>query len=118
MRRAAGQPDPHLPRPRHQLTRVAVDVAAGPWGNETVVFLGSEVGTVLKFLVWPNASAPGATGPSVLLEEFETYRPDRWEWPWPHAGWRAGWWGACRDSHLSAHPGADEPAAARLGSGC
>uniref|UniRef100_A0A8C4PVD5 Semaphorin-6B n=1 Tax=Equus asinus TaxID=9793 RepID=A0A8C4PVD5_EQUAS len=62
---------------RHQLTRVAVDVAAGPWGNETVVFLGSEVGTVLKFLVWPNASALGATGPSVLLEEFETYRPDR-----------------------------------------
>lgn len=56
---------------------MAVDVGAGPWGNQTVVFLGSEVGTVLKFLVWPNASTSGTTGPSVFLEEFETYRPDR-----------------------------------------
>ncbi|XP_024424689.2 semaphorin-6B isoform X1 [Desmodus rotundus] len=62
---------------RHQLTRVAVDVGAGPWGNQTVVFLGSEVGTILKFLIWPNASAMGTSGPSVFLEEFETYRPDR-----------------------------------------
>lgn len=62
---------------RHQLTRVAVDVGAGPWGNQTIVFLGSEVGTVLKFLVRPNASVSGTTGPSVFLEEFETYRPDR-----------------------------------------
>ncbi|XP_069336311.1 semaphorin-6B isoform X3 [Eulemur rufifrons] len=62
---------------RHQLTRVAVDVGAGPWGNQTVVFLGSEAGTVLKFLVRPNASASGTAGPSVFLEEFETYRPDR-----------------------------------------
>ncbi|XP_057345795.1 semaphorin-6B [Manis pentadactyla] len=62
---------------RHQLTRVAVDVGAGPWGNQTVVFLGSEAGTVLKFLVWPNASDSDAAGPSVFLEEFETYRPDR-----------------------------------------
>ncbi|XP_010633387.1 semaphorin-6B [Fukomys damarensis] len=50
---------------------------AGPWGNQTVVFLGSEVGTVLKFLVRPNASVTGTSGPSVFLEEFETYRPDR-----------------------------------------
>ncbi|XP_054982467.1 semaphorin-6B isoform X2 [Sorex araneus] len=62
---------------RHQLTRVAVDVGAGPWGNQTVVFLGSEAGTVLKFLIWPNASTLGITGPSVFLEEFDTYRPDR-----------------------------------------
>ncbi|XP_037680137.1 semaphorin-6B isoform X3 [Choloepus didactylus] len=62
---------------RHQLTRVAVDVGAGPWGNQTVVFLGSESGTVLKFLVRPNASTLGTAGPSVFLEEFETYRPDR-----------------------------------------
>uniref|UniRef100_A0A8C5K1F1 Sema domain, transmembrane domain (TM), and cytoplasmic domain, (semaphorin) 6B n=1 Tax=Jaculus jaculus TaxID=51337 RepID=A0A8C5K1F1_JACJA len=62
---------------RHQLTRVAVDVGAGPWGNQTVVFLASEMGTVLKFLVRPNASVSGTTGPSVFLEEFETYRPDR-----------------------------------------
>uniref|UniRef100_A0A2K6AJP2 Semaphorin 6B n=1 Tax=Mandrillus leucophaeus TaxID=9568 RepID=A0A2K6AJP2_MANLE len=62
---------------RHQLTRVAVDVGAGPWGNQTVVFLGSEAGTVLKFLVRPNASTSGTSGLSVFLEEFETYRPDR-----------------------------------------
>ncbi|XP_062965674.1 semaphorin-6B isoform X3 [Cynocephalus volans] len=62
---------------RYQLTRVAVDVGAGPWGNQTVVFLGSEAGTVLKFLVQPNASISGTAGPSVFLEEFETYRPDR-----------------------------------------
>uniref|UniRef100_A0A673UW24 Semaphorin 6B n=1 Tax=Suricata suricatta TaxID=37032 RepID=A0A673UW24_SURSU len=68
---------PTPPRPVHRLTRVAVDVGAGPWGNHTVVFLGSEVGTVLKFLIWPNASTAGATGPSVFLEEFETYRADR-----------------------------------------
>uniref|UniRef100_A0A8D2DGK4 Semaphorin 6B n=1 Tax=Sciurus vulgaris TaxID=55149 RepID=A0A8D2DGK4_SCIVU len=62
---------------RHPLTRVAVDVGAGPWGNQTVVFLGSEVGTVLKFLIRPNTSVSGTAGPSVFLEEFETYRPDR-----------------------------------------
>lgn len=55
-----------------------MDVGAGPWGNQTIVFLGSEAGTVLKFLIWPNASALGTTGPSVFLEEFETFRPDRW----------------------------------------
>lgn len=56
-----------------------MDVGAGPWGNQTIVFLGSEVGTVLKFLVKPNASVSGTTGPSIFLEEFETYRPDRSE---------------------------------------
>lgn len=73
----SGRHDTPCPGPRHQLTRVAVDVGAGPWGNQTVVFLGSEAGTVLKFLVWPNASTSGTAGPSVFLEEFETYRPDR-----------------------------------------
>ncbi|KAM8795015.1 semaphorin-6B [Eudromia elegans] len=66
---------------RHQLRRIVVDNAAGPWGNHTVVFLGSSSGTVLKFLLKPNASgspAPGAPGSqSVFLEEFETYQPGR-----------------------------------------
>lgn len=62
-----------------------MDVGAGPWGNQTIVFLGSEVGTVLKFLVKPNASVSGTTGPSIFLEEFETYRPDR-------SGGEAGRW--------------------------
>ncbi|XP_068942878.1 semaphorin-6B [Petaurus breviceps papuanus] len=62
---------------RHQLTRVAVDTGAGPWGNQTVVFLGSDTGTVLKFLIRPNSSPRGPAEQSVFLEEFETYRPDR-----------------------------------------
>uniref|UniRef100_A0A803VX16 Semaphorin-6B n=1 Tax=Ficedula albicollis TaxID=59894 RepID=A0A803VX16_FICAL len=62
---------------RYQLRRIAVDTAAGPWGNHTVVFLGSSTGTVLKFLILP-AAAPAAPGSqSVFLEEFETYQPGR-----------------------------------------
>ncbi|XP_068776085.1 semaphorin-6B [Struthio camelus] len=66
---------------RYQLRKIVVDNAAGPWGNHTVVFLGSSTGTVLKFLIKPNAStspAPAAPGSqSVFLEEFETYHPGR-----------------------------------------
>ncbi|NXO68616.1 SEM6B protein, partial [Phainopepla nitens] len=66
---------------RYQLRRIVVDTAAGPWGNHTVVFLGSSSGTVLKFLILPNAtSSPAPTAPgsqSVFLEEFETYQPGR-----------------------------------------
>lgn len=68
-----------------------MDVGAGPWGNQTIVFLGSEAGTVLKFLVKPNASVSGTAGPSVFLEEFETYRPDRSGHAQGGAGWTAGW---------------------------
>ncbi|KFV61699.1 Semaphorin-6B, partial [Dryobates pubescens] len=64
---------------RYQLRKIVVDNAAGPWGNHTVVFLGSSTGTVLKFLIQPNAStSPSPTTPgsqSVFLEEFETYHP-------------------------------------------
>ncbi|XP_025942582.1 semaphorin-6B [Apteryx rowi] len=66
---------------RYQLRKIVVDNAAGPWGNHTVVFLGSSTGTVLKFLIKPNASAspaPATPGSqSVFLEEFETYHPGR-----------------------------------------
>ncbi|NXE97722.1 SEM6B protein, partial [Menura novaehollandiae] len=66
---------------RYQLRKIAVDNAAGPWGNHTVVFLGSSTGTVLKFLILPNAtSSPAPTAPgsqSIFLEEFETYQPGR-----------------------------------------
>ncbi|KYO22234.1 hypothetical protein Y1Q_0000315 [Alligator mississippiensis] len=66
---------------RSQLRRIVVDSAAGPWGNHTVVFLGSNTGTVLKFLIKPNISAsPSAASigsQSLLLEEFETYSPGR-----------------------------------------
>ncbi|KGL82792.1 Semaphorin-6B, partial [Tinamus guttatus] len=74
----AQTPPRSAPR-RHQLRRIVVDNAAGPWGNHTVVFLGSSTGTVLKFLIKPNASnSPAPTAPgsqSVFLEEFETYQP-------------------------------------------
>uniref|UniRef100_A0A8B9T8C9 Semaphorin 6B n=1 Tax=Anas platyrhynchos TaxID=8839 RepID=A0A8B9T8C9_ANAPL len=66
---------------RYQLRRIVVDTAAGPWGNHTVVFLGSSTGTVLKFLIHPNATRSPAPAPpgsqSVFLEEFETYQPGR-----------------------------------------
>uniref|UniRef100_A0A8C3SKW2 Semaphorin 6B n=1 Tax=Chelydra serpentina TaxID=8475 RepID=A0A8C3SKW2_CHESE len=42
---------------RYQLRKIAVDNAAGPWGNRTVAFLGSNTGTILKFLITPNVSA-------------------------------------------------------------
>ncbi|KAM9174367.1 semaphorin-6B isoform 2-T2 [Mergus octosetaceus] len=71
-----------LDRPHHEpLRRIVVDTAAGPWGNHTVVFLGSSTGTVLKFLIHPNATRSPAPAPpgsqSVFLEEFETYQPGR-----------------------------------------
>ncbi|NXL67651.1 SEM6B protein, partial [Chordeiles acutipennis] len=66
---------------RYQLRKIVVDTAAGPWGNHTVVFLGSSTGTVLKFLIQPNASTSTTSAPpgsqSVFLEEFETYHPGR-----------------------------------------
>uniref|UniRef100_A0A8C3J3U7 Semaphorin 6B n=1 Tax=Calidris pygmaea TaxID=425635 RepID=A0A8C3J3U7_9CHAR len=66
---------------RYQLRKIVVDNAAGPWGNHTVVFLGSSTGTILKFLIQPNASTSPASAPpgsqSVFLEEFETYQPGR-----------------------------------------
>lgn len=66
---------------RYQLRKIVVDNAAGPWGNQTVVFLGSSTGTVLKFLIQPNASSSPMPAPpgsqSIFLEEFETYQPGR-----------------------------------------
>uniref|UniRef100_A0A8D0H0G9 Semaphorin 6B n=1 Tax=Sphenodon punctatus TaxID=8508 RepID=A0A8D0H0G9_SPHPU len=66
---------------RYQLRKIVADSAAGPWGNHTVVFLGSNTGTVLKFLIQTNLSASPAAisagSQSLLLEEFETYHPDR-----------------------------------------
>uniref|UniRef100_A0A669QE12 Semaphorin 6B n=1 Tax=Phasianus colchicus TaxID=9054 RepID=A0A669QE12_PHACC len=66
---------------RYQLRKIVVDNAAGPWGNHTVVFLGSSTGTILKFLIHPNATSSPAPAPpgsqSVFLEEFETYQPGR-----------------------------------------
>ncbi|XP_030073828.1 semaphorin-6B isoform X2 [Microcaecilia unicolor] len=66
---------------RFQLNKMVVDTTAGPFGNHTVVFLGSDTGTVLKFLIQPNVSLSGSAistaNQSIFLEEFETYHPDK-----------------------------------------
>ncbi|XP_060088654.1 semaphorin-6B isoform X1 [Heteronotia binoei] len=66
---------------RYQLRKIVVDPAAGPGKNHTVVFLGSDTGTVLKFLIWANVSATlttvRASIQSVFLEEFETYPSEK-----------------------------------------
>ncbi|ERE90774.1 semaphorin-6C-like protein [Cricetulus griseus] len=76
--------DPAVPPATHQplltltsralLTQVAVDGMAGPHRNTTVLFLGSNDGTVLKVL------PPGgqSLGPEpIILEEIDAYSPAR-----------------------------------------
>ncbi|CAN0086704.1 unnamed protein product [Lampetra planeri] len=56
---------------RYRVTRLAVDPSAGPHGRHTVLFLGSEMGLVLKVLSWPP---PGPDSPgSLLLEQIDVY---------------------------------------------
>ncbi|XP_077883718.1 semaphorin-6C isoform X5 [Ictidomys tridecemlineatus] len=76
--------DPAVPPATHQplltftsralLTQVAVDGTAGPHRNTTVLFLGSNDGTVLKVL--PPGGQPGRPEP-ILLEEIDAYSPSR-----------------------------------------
>ncbi|XP_016393845.1 semaphorin-6A [Sinocyclocheilus rhinocerous] len=58
---------------RYRLTRIAVDNAAGPHRNHTVVFLGSERGIVLKFLAKMRS---GFLNDSLFLEELSVYNPE------------------------------------------
>ncbi|XP_062854905.1 semaphorin-6B [Trichomycterus rosablanca] len=69
---------------RYQLNRMVVDTGAGPHGNNTVVFLGSSRGTVLKFLIVPRKDGGGSSGRSsggsggnVFLEELEGFNPEQ-----------------------------------------
>ncbi|XP_062405361.1 sema domain, transmembrane domain (TM), and cytoplasmic domain, (semaphorin) 6D, like [Sardina pilchardus] len=57
-------------RVRYRLTALAVDSAAGPNKNYTVVFIGSEAGIVLKVLA---KSSPFSLNDSVLLEEIDVF---------------------------------------------
>ncbi|KAJ1064276.1 hypothetical protein K5549_014690 [Capra hircus] len=76
--------DPAVPPATHQplltltsralLTQVAVDGMAGPYSNTTVLFLGSNDGTVLKVL--PPGGQSGGSEP-ILLEEINAYSPSR-----------------------------------------
>ncbi|XP_071395112.1 semaphorin-6A-like [Centroberyx affinis] len=59
---------------RYRLTRIVVDNAAGPHKNQTVVFLGSEKGIILKFLANMNS---GFLNDSLFLEELNVYNPDK-----------------------------------------
>ncbi|XP_035021306.1 semaphorin-6A isoform X3 [Hippoglossus stenolepis] len=59
---------------RYRLTRIVVDGEAGPHKNNTVVFLGSEKGIILKFLAKVNN---GFLNDSLFLEELNVYNPDK-----------------------------------------
>ncbi|XP_010724513.1 semaphorin-6A isoform X2 [Meleagris gallopavo] len=60
---------------RYRLTKIAVDSAAGPFKNYTVVFLGSEKGIILKFLARTGNS--GFLNDSLFLEEMNIYNPEK-----------------------------------------
>ncbi|XP_010612454.1 semaphorin-6A isoform X3 [Fukomys damarensis] len=60
---------------RYRLTKIAVDTAAGPYQNHTVVFLGSEKGIILKFLARIGSS--GFLNDSLFLEEMNVYNPEK-----------------------------------------
>ncbi|NXB08482.1 SEM6C protein, partial [Cnemophilus loriae] len=71
---AGGQP--LFTRTGTRLTQLAVDTGAGPRGDQTVLFLGSEDGRVLKVLA--AAQLPEAThAKTLLLEEISLYDPGR-----------------------------------------
>ncbi|XP_053560905.1 semaphorin-6C isoform X2 [Bombina bombina] len=57
---------------RFKLTQIAADTAAGPHGNYTVLFLGSEDGKVLKVL---SSTTENSTVGTLLLEEINVYNP-------------------------------------------
>uniref|UniRef100_A0A8C8VRG7 Semaphorin 6C n=1 Tax=Pelusios castaneus TaxID=367368 RepID=A0A8C8VRG7_9SAUR len=59
---------------RYRLTQLAVDTAAGPHRNYTVLFLGSEDGTVLKVLTGTKENSSVET---VVLEEIAIYSPSQ-----------------------------------------
>lgn len=80
-----------------RLTQLAVDAGAGPWGNHTVLFVGSEDGRVLKVLTatrrpgdsrqhgdtaghGDDNSGDGGTE-AVLLEEIRLYEAGRCRGP-------------------------------------
>ncbi|XP_042297059.1 semaphorin-6C isoform X2 [Sceloporus undulatus] len=59
---------------RYKLTHLAVDTTAGPFQNYTVLFLGSEDGTVLKVL---SRTTENSTVETLLLDEMSVYHPSR-----------------------------------------
>ncbi|XP_061448071.1 semaphorin-6A-like [Rhineura floridana] len=60
---------------RDTMVKIAVDNTAGPNGDHTVVFIGSENGWVLKFLVQSNGN--GFLERSIFLEMMNIYNYER-----------------------------------------
>ncbi|XP_072100123.1 semaphorin-6B isoform X1 [Mobula birostris] len=61
---------------RDRLNKIVVDTEAGPFKNYTVVFLGSETGVILKFLIRPTTST-NFVNRSLFLEHFDAYSPEK-----------------------------------------
>ncbi|XP_078283581.1 semaphorin-6D isoform X1 [Rhinoraja longicauda] len=59
-------------RVRYRLTAIAIDNAAGPHQNYTIIFIGSEAGMLLKVLTKTSTSS---LNDSVLLEEMDVFNP-------------------------------------------
>ncbi|XP_044129485.1 semaphorin-6C isoform X3 [Bufo gargarizans] len=59
---------------RYKLMQIAADTTAGPYGNYTVLFLGSEDGKIFKVL---TGTTENSTVETVLLEEINVYNQDR-----------------------------------------
>ncbi|XP_063803059.1 semaphorin-6C isoform X2 [Pseudophryne corroboree] len=59
---------------RYKVTQIAADTSAGPYGNYTVLFLGSDDGKVLKVL---SGTTENSTVETLLLEEINVYSYDR-----------------------------------------
>lgn len=60
---------------RFKLTQIAVDTAASPYKNYTVIFLGSDNGHVLKVLASTQGS--NASFNTQLLEDIDIYNPEK-----------------------------------------
>ncbi|XP_056270272.1 semaphorin-6B isoform X2 [Pseudoliparis swirei] len=61
---------------RYQLNKIVVDTEAGPYRNQTILFLGSSRGTILKFLIMPNQDNT-VTNNNIFLEELEGFNPEK-----------------------------------------
>ncbi|KAL0984831.1 hypothetical protein UPYG_G00147740 [Umbra pygmaea] len=59
---------------RFKLTQLVVDTSAGPYKNQTVLFLGSEDGRVLKILA---STQPNTSFSTQLLEDIDVYNPTK-----------------------------------------
>ncbi|XP_018427217.1 PREDICTED: semaphorin-6B-like [Nanorana parkeri] len=70
---------PWITRTRDQLTHLAMDTSCGIFGNETILFLGSNSGVVLKYHLNPNVDGTDVdhSKKSTLLEEIQTYPAER-----------------------------------------